>query len=206
MARENLSGQYASDTATIRALYDDWAPAYDGEIEGYGYEAPAVAAQRMAGLADPSNDRLLDVGCGTGLVGKALGDLGWRHVEGADVSEASLRIASTAQTYRAVHTADFNAPPTPFDSGSLVCVGVMTYLADVEEVCREFARIVAPGSPILLTQRTDLFEARETQAAFDALAADGTWDILDISDPMPYLPGHEEYQGIDVHYCVFRSR
>ena len=54
-----------------------------------------------------------------------------------------------------------------------------------------------------ILQRTDLFVARRTQEAFDALEDDGAWRIVEVTGPRPYLPGHDEYQGIDVHYGVF---
>ena len=70
----------------------------------------------------------------------------------------------------------------------LVCVGVMTYLPDVEAVWREFARVVRPGGLVVVTQREDLWEPRDCQEIIDRLAADGVWTPLDVSGPAPYLP------------------
>ncbi len=208
MAREEgLAKQFASDAETIRSIYDEWSSSYDVDIDSWGYEAPQVATSFLTSRV-PTSGQILDVGCGTGKVGLALNELGYHDVVGVDLSEASLDLAATTGAYRALASEDFTALPTSLADdtfSALVCVGVMTYLADVEAVCREFCRVVEPDGIIVLTQRTDLFVSRDTQAAFDSLAADETWRILEVTEGLPYLPGHDEYQGIDVHYGVFQA-
>lgn len=204
---EGLASQHASDPTEIRSLYDEWASGYDDDLAAWGYEAPAVAAELLAKHAS-AGAQIIDVGCGTGLVGRALAATGFHDVVGVDGSSAALDVAAKTGCYRALTEVDLTELPTELSDdlfGGLICVGVMTYLPDVAATCREFARIVEPDAPIVLTQRTDLFESRSTQAAFDALVADGTWTIVEITDPMPYLPNHPEYRGIDVRYGVFRS-
>jgi hypothetical protein len=88
--------------------------------------------------------------------------------------------------------------------GALVCIGVMSYLPDTERTCREFCRLVASGSPIVLTQRGDLFQSRDSQSAFDALVNDGTWEQLEVTSNRDYLEANPEFTGIGVRYCMFR--
>lgn len=206
MAREEgLSAQFASDSETIRTIYDEWSSTYDVDTTSWGYEAPRVAAGLLAARVDPEG-QILDVGCGSGKVGQALNALGHHDIVGVDVSSALLDIAAASGSYRALAEVDFTTLPTSLLEGSfggLICVGVMTYLPEVEAVCREFARLVEPGGALVVTQRTDLFDSRDTQAAFDALAADGIWKIEEVTSALPYLPGHAEYEGIDVRYGVF---
>ncbi len=207
MAREGLPIQHTGNAASIRSLYDEWSSNYEDDTASWGYVAPSVAVELLAKHAS-KQAQIIDVGCGTGLVGRALGAAGFHDVVGVDASSASLDLAAKTGCYRALTEVDLTALPSELPEGhfgGLISVGVMTYLPDVAATCREFSRIVEPDAPIVLTQRTDLFDARSTQAAFDELAADDTWTILEITDPMPYLPGHPEYQDIDVRYGVFRS-
>ena len=36
------------DTASIESYYDDWADAYDQDLQGWHYRAPAEAADQLA--------------------------------------------------------------------------------------------------------------------------------------------------------------
>ena len=96
-----------------------------------------------------SNRRLrwLDVGCGTGLVGKALRARGFTgRVVGLDISQVSLRLAQQSGAYDDLQPADLQQPLPLDDDGvdALVCVGVMTYLPDVEAIV---ARVRARRTP-----------------------------------------------------------
>ena len=201
-----LLGQAGEDPEKIRGVYDEWAAAYDDDIETWGYEAPRVAVNYLVGLAD-RDVRVLDAGCGTGLVGKALAAAGFQHVVGIDFSADSLELARATGTYDAVQQVDLTRLPTDMadaEFGALVCVGVMSYLPDIEATCREFCRVVRAGAPIVLTQRSDLFVSRETQRAFDALVVDGTWEQIEVTPDRRYLPDNPEFAEIGVRYCIFR--
>lgn len=209
MAREvGLASQFSSDAATIRAIYDDWSSLYDHDLASWGYEAPRVAVEYLAAHA-AADGQILDAGCGTGLVGAELAAAGFHDVFGIDLSAESLDIAAASSHYRAVAEHDLTDLPTALLDASfdgVICVGVMTYMADVEGICREFCRVVRSGGVIVLSQRSDLFVARRTQEVFDALASEGVWAIVEVTDGRPYLPGHAEYDGIDVHYGIFRRQ
>jgi predicted TPR repeat methyltransferase len=209
MAREQgLAGQFEADSATVRSIYDEWAPVYDGDLASWGYEAPTVAVGLLAARTS-QDDQIVDMGCGTGLVGVELAARGYHDVVGIDVSSESLDIAAESTHYRAVAEHDLTSLPTGIldaTFGGLICVGVMTYLPEVEATCREFCRIVEPGGTIVVTQRSDLFVDRDTHAAFERLERDGSWTIHEVTESRPYLPGHQEYQGIGVHYGVFGRR
>ncbi len=88
-----------TDAAQIAARYDEWAQTYEHELlHEWRYQAPAVAARLLAaaGMVSP----VLDVGCGTGLVGRFLTDAGFDTIAGVDVSPASLESARAGAAYR----------------------------------------------------------------------------------------------------------
>lgn len=77
---------------SARTAYDAFAPAYDVFNRAYQYESwtgKLLGEAEKAGLA---GDRLLDVGCGTGLSFVALLDRGWK-VTACDISAGMLEIA-----------------------------------------------------------------------------------------------------------------
>ena len=51
-------------------VYEAWAPTWEADlVGGYGYTAHRIAAEGMAGACPERAAEILDVGCGTGLVG-----------------------------------------------------------------------------------------------------------------------------------------
>jgi predicted TPR repeat methyltransferase len=152
----------------------------------------------------PGAGAVLDVGCGTGLVGRAFRERQFAgQIRGLDISQGSLDIAEQSGAYDSVEQADLQQR-LPFDDDSvdaLVCVGVMTYLPDVEAVWREFARIARPQGLVVVTQREDLWDTRQCQAVVDRLQAEGVWTPLEITGPAPYLP--EGYGGTPAVACYY---
>jgi predicted TPR repeat methyltransferase len=147
---------------------------------------------------------VLDVGCGTGLVGRALRARGFAgEILGLDISEASLEVARQCGAYDALEQADLQEPlALEADRvDAVVCVGVMTYLPDVDAVWREFARVAKPGGIVVATQREDLWDARACQAVVDRLQTDGVWTPLEITGPAPYLP--QGYGGTPPVGCYY---
>lgn len=179
-----------TDAREVASRYDEWAQTYDDDLASWSYQAPVVVAETIM-ARHPNAGSVLDVGCGTGLVGKALRAKGYAgQMVGFDISRASLLIAQETGAYDELKPADLQQPIDVDQDGVdvVVCVGVMTYLPDVEAVWREFARVVRPRGVVVVTQREDLWEPRECQRVIDRLEAEGVWTPLDISGPAPYLP------------------
>ncbi len=192
-----------SDPAVVAGRYDEWAQSYDDDLAAWSYQAPAVVAETVM-ARQPAAASALDVGCGTGLVGRALRDRGFAgRLVGLDISEQSLEKAREGGGYDALEQADLQQRLAVEDSGvdAVVCVGVMTYLPDVEAVWREFARVTRLGGVVVVTQREDLWETRECQAVVDRLQGEGVWTPLDVTGPAPYLP--EGYGGTPAVGCFY---
>jgi predicted TPR repeat methyltransferase len=182
--------QGTSDPREVADRYDQWAQSYDDDLTSWSYRAPDVVAETVV-TRHPAASSVLDVGCGTGLVGRALRARGFAgQLRGLDISQASLEVARQGGAYDSVEQADLQQRlPVEDDSvDAVVCVGVMTYLPEVEQVWREFARVARPGGLVVVTQREDLWPARECQAVVDRLQSDGVWTPLEITGPAPYLP------------------
>jgi predicted TPR repeat methyltransferase len=195
--------QDPSDPREVAGRYDEWAQSYDDDLAAWSYQAPAVVAETVATRL-PAAGSALDVGCGTGLVGRALRARGFTgRIAGLDISQASLDLAEQTGAYESLEQADLQQRLAVEDDSvdAVVCVGVMTYLPEVEEVWREFARVARPKGIVVVTQREDLWDARECQAVVDRLQSEGVWTPLDITGPAPYLP--EGYGGTPAVGCYY---
>lgn len=193
-----------SNPDEVKQLYDDFAATYNDTLKVWQYEAPRVAAEMLRSYL-PDGHVVLDAGCGTGLTGRALGAAGFQEISGIDISLESIELARATGAYTALQTADLSQP-LPFEDNQfdgINCVGVLTYVPELQPVLMEFARVTKPNGIILFTQRQDLFIERDTPGSVSNLEAAGLIKTLYLSDAKPYLPGHEEFTDkIGVHYYV----
>src|SRR3978361_2280368 len=154
--------QGTSDPGAVADRYDQWAKGYDEDLASWASQAPTVVTETVLSR-HPAATSVLDVGCGTGLVGRSLRERGFGgRVTGPDISQEYLEIARQRGAYDSVEQADLQQRlPVEDDSAdAVVCVGVMTYLPEVEAVWREFARVTWPGGLVVVTQREDLWHNR----------------------------------------------
>lgn len=197
--------QATSDPREVAGRYDAWAQSYDDDLTSWSYQAPGVVAETVV-IRHPRAGSVLDIGCGTGLVGRALRARGFGgEIHGRDISGASLEVARQSGAYDSDEQADLQKR-LAFEDDSIdavVCVGVMTYLPDVQAVWREFARVARPGGLVVTTQREDLWQPRECQTVIDRLRSEGVWTPLAVTGPAPYLPeGYGGTPAVDCYYLT----
>jgi predicted TPR repeat methyltransferase len=196
----------------VRRYYDDQAATYDTTLAGWGYDAPAHVAGLVMGAleGDGAALTLLDAGCGTGLAGRALVDAGFRgRLLGVDLSRSSVALARGRGIYAEVVEGDLHHPlPYADDSvDGVVCVGVLTYVPDVEGIWAEFCRVTRPGGIVALTQRHDVWVERDCNAVLHSLEASQRWSVTHLSPPSSYLPSNTDFgDDILVRYLVARVR
>ncbi len=196
-----------TDPEDVAKVYDDWAASYDADLTAWRYQAPSLTVGALR-ATQPGANPVLDVGCGTGLVGRELAASGFSTVTGIDLSASALELAQATGAYREVLQVDLQTEPIPFPDVSfaaVVCVGVMTYLPDTTAMVTEFCRVAERDGSVLFTQREDLWGPRECQRDLDALAEAGRCRIEAISEPLPYLPDSEELGDVPIRLVHLRA-
>ncbi|MEQ9348414.1 MAG: class I SAM-dependent methyltransferase [Thalassospira sp.] len=192
----------------LAAYYDKWAGSYDTDLPKMGYDAPVRAAAIMQGQNVALDAPILDAGCGTGLTGLALADLGYRDITGIDISLESLQAAEAKGVYRHLKKRDMNKPLAFGDNGfgAVQCIGTLTYVREVKKMFAEFCRVVKRGGIVSFTQRADLYDGPFTKA-IQATTRAGLWEQISHSDPMPYLPNHQDFgDQKPIFYDVYRVK
>jgi predicted TPR repeat methyltransferase len=191
-----------TDPAEIERYYDDWVDTYDRQLAEWGYEAPHVAAELLvqAAAAGP----VLDVGCGTGLVGRALRQRGVIDIDGIDLSSASIDAALATGAYRSARQHNLDHLPLPHDDDTFsgaICVGVLSYVADLGALIADLCRVLSAGSPFVATYRSDLFVERNITGLVQELVARGLLCAVSWSDVRPYMPGNPDFgEAIGIRY------
>ncbi|MEJ8572516.1 class I SAM-dependent DNA methyltransferase [Microbaculum marinum] len=141
----------AMPQAYVRTLFDQYAPRFDRAlVEGLDYAAPWHLRDLLCGwLAERGRDRfarVLDLGCGTGLLGEALrGSVSW--LEGIDLSPGMLAEAAAKGVYDRVVEGDAVAVLSgERETCDLVAAAdVLGYLGDLSAVFLAAARALVPG-------------------------------------------------------------
>ncbi|MBM2716008.1 class I SAM-dependent methyltransferase [Mesorhizobium caraganae] len=169
-ARKRLKDFHAldSDADRLAHFYRAWASSYELDVGRGGYCGPMIVAE-LAGAVQTAyleTQRaaiaILDAGCGTGLVGVELERLGFRLIDGIDLTEEMAEQARQTRVYRHVRGAvDLNAPLSDYSSASYdltVCCGVFTLGHVRPDALRELARVTRPNGFIIASTRKSYAE------------------------------------------------
>lgn len=192
-----LNDAYAVQTPDDnRALYRDWAATYESDFitpRGYTYHLGLVEVLAHAGpdLEAP----VLDVGCGTGIVGVALRDVGFARIDGIDLSPEMLEQARTKQVYGSLVEADVTQPLAFDDSsfGAITSVGAFTHGHLGPEPLHELVRITRPGGLLAIGINAEHYEERGFAAVLNAMLDAGTITERRLERVRIYTNADDEY-------------
>jgi predicted TPR repeat methyltransferase len=127
----------------IEAVFNGYAPRFDAHLIELGYRIPGLVRRELLAAAPPGGiaGPMLDLGCGTGLLAVATGDLIAGPLIGVDLSERMLAMAGQRNLYAELHHADIErflaAEQRQFP---LILAGdVLPYFGDLAPVLRAVA-------------------------------------------------------------------
>lgn len=163
VARSSLEDGRAPADRVVGAHYEDrWNAVglsllYDSAtVQGEFYRD---RMRRIAGLLDGVEGELLDVGCGTGQMIRFLRDTrpGRFGLTGLDRSESIIGEARrVVGDDPAVQLVAGRAEQMPFPSGAfhvVLAMGVLEYVASLDEAVREISRVTRPGGLTVTTMQ-----------------------------------------------------
>jgi predicted TPR repeat methyltransferase len=132
----------------VSSLFDDYAPNFDLHlVRGLQYRVPERVAQILLEKHPDRRFNLLDLGCGTGLIGFYLGPIEG-FIVGADLSEKMIEEAARHGIYAKFHRVNVldALRETPSDHyEAITCTDVLIYVGDLAPVIPNALRILKPG-------------------------------------------------------------
>ena len=178
------------DLDELRSEYDRIAAAYDTElIGGMGYRSPqavAIVARKLL----PTDARILDVGAGTGLLGLALAEAGFSHLDGLDLSPRMLAEARRKCVYEDLREgrlgSDLDYETGAFDG--VIASGVLTTGHAPAASLDELVRITRPGGHVIFTLRSDGGSPPGFDEKMAALADASRWELVERGDEFQAMP------------------
>lgn len=172
-------------TITPEEHYDGWAKTYDSDLlNDYGYCAHRIAANALAATATDTTISVMDVGCGTGLVGIELVALGFTTIDGLDVSSNMLEEATKLQIYqRLIHVdaeSDNALKIATYDA--VISVGTFGMGHMGPTAMGKVSAHAKPGGLIVLFMNAEPFTDMNFQDEINKLCSTGAWELLAIED------------------------
>ncbi len=168
------------DPDETQKLYADWAETYDQTmLDGLAYHSP----QRLAALVaetEPRRDvRVLDVGCGTGLLADSLRAQGFKRVDGLDYSAPMLAIAQREGRIDDAFLRDLNERLAMgaecYDM--LVSTGTFTHGHVGAGCLLELLALLVPGGCLICTVHHDVWDGGGFGAGLQALTDAGVAEV-----------------------------
>jgi len=198
-----------------RALFDGMAEIYDQAIvRGLGYRLPKIVADRILERYPDKRLNVLDLGCGTGLLGVCLGRLDGFLI-GVEISQKMIEQAARHKVYDRFHTVDLNealaaTPEAQYEV--LTALDVFAYSGELTRAVADAHRILRPAGDFwfscelapeegadLVVQANDRYAHKRSHA--ERLCREAGFESVEIEE----LDLHRE-AGVPVRGILVRAR
>ena len=141
--------------------YQDWTNnnKYNKDMVDWNYTAPQETVSVLKKHAFKKNLKILDAGCGTGLVGIELKKHGYTNIEGVDFSQNMLDLVPNG-LYKKIEKVDLNKLIKFKDNtyDVVMCVGTFTYGHVKTQALDELIRIIKNNGLICFTINEGIYE------------------------------------------------
>jgi predicted TPR repeat methyltransferase len=184
------------DTSKLVSFYDRWAADYDNDVASHGYGLPDMMITMVRNAAveislpPPSKTHVLDAGCGTGLVGRALQSAGYSDIVGVDRSGSMAeRAAATGAYLSAIGGFDLTGEPPSEMCGAfdLVTVGGVFTTGHVPpETVANVAAMCRRGGAIVVSTRAAYVDDTGFAAVVAQMEGDGRVELVQRVRDAPY--------------------
>ncbi len=187
-----------------RQLYKDWATTYDDTmVGGLHYSAPRGVVDMLAQQLADKSAQIADIGCGTGLTGKAAAEQGFDNLVGLDFSDEMLAQAAKLDIYNQLLNADLTGE-LAIETGrfdAAISSGLFTY-GHLDASCLdEIFRIIRTGGLFACVVRLQIWQELGFAERFDQLENQGIISRIAEKEAGNY----ETSETADGRYLVFRK-
>ena len=160
--------------------YQDWTKKnkYNQDMVSWKYTAPQETVLVLKKYAPNSKCKILDAGCGTGLVGIELKKCGYSNIEGVDFSQNMLDLIPKS-IYKKIEKVDLNKP-LKFETNMydvVMCVGTFTYGHVKPQALDELIRITKNKGLICFTINEGIYEEYGFDNKIKELSDNKLWNV-----------------------------
>ncbi|TDS71123.1 methyltransferase [Comamonas sp. JUb58] len=135
-------------------MFDEMASVYDMHmVRHLSYQLPKQVADQLLQIYPNRRFNLLDLGCGTGLLGATLGAIDG-YILGVDMSAKMLEQAAKHKVYYKFHQVNLlealaATPANTFEA--ITALDVLIYVGDLQQTLADAYRVLAPGGVLIFS-------------------------------------------------------
>ena len=160
--------------------YQDWTDnnKYNKDMVDWNYTAPQETVSVLKKYALDKNSKILDAGCGTGLVGIELKKYDYSNIEGVDFSQSMLDLIPQ-NIYQKIEKIDLNKPLIFKNNiyDVVMCVGTFTYGHVKPHALDEIIRITKNKGLICFTINEGIYEEYGFDKKIKELTNNKLWNV-----------------------------
>ena len=164
----------------ILSYYKSWTDnnKYNQDMVDMNYTAPKETVSVLAKHSLQKDLKILDAGCGTGLVGIELKKHNYSNIDGVDFSQDMLNLVPK-NIYKTLDKVDLNNPlkykNNTYDV--VICVGTFTYGHVKAHALDEFIRIIKKKGLICFTINEGIYEEYKFDKKIKQLTDNKSWKV-----------------------------
>ena len=160
--------------------YQDWTEnnKYNKDMVDWKYTAPRETVSVLKKYVFNKNSKILDAGCGTGLVGIELKKYGYTNIEGIDFSQNMLDLVPQS-IYKKIEKVDLNKLLKFKDNtyDVIMCVGTFTYGHVKHQALDELIRITKNEGMVCFTINEGIYEEYGFDNKIKELSDNKVWNV-----------------------------
>ena len=193
---------HTNNKEELEELYKVWADNYDHDVvEVIGYVGHLITSELLIKYIDNSKAKILDAGCGTGLVGEVLHERKFKNIVGIDFSQTMLDQALKKNVYQSLALSDLTEKLAFKDNtfDAIVCAGTFTCGHIGPEAFVEFIRVTKIGGYISFTVRDQEWDRLPYEKTIRELEEKNLWLCME-----SFITDYNIAEGVTCQLCLYK--
>jgi predicted TPR repeat methyltransferase len=193
---------HAPNQEELEELYKVWAVNYDHDVvDLICYVGHSITTNLLVKYLYDTKAKILDAGCGTGLVGELLHEENFNNIVGVDFSQPMLDQASKKNIYQSLFEADLTKT-LEFDNNTfdaIVCAGTFTCGHVGPEALFELIRVSKAGGYIAFTVREQEWDLLPYDKTIVELEEKHLWHCLE-----RFTTEYNVAEEVNCQLCIYQ--